>query len=332
MDDQFLFPNEPPSPNPVRRWEKDEDEGVAPVNVLTPAERIAKEFEEAERLLKSAFDDCSDSDAVTAYNIVFEISRDRETGAGDKNKAARLMERAEQVEADVKRKRMKGLCGRRPAASEEGEEESKREPLPVQQMWVHDAKPGSVQSGKTCQYRLRPLIYNRLAGQPDKFRDSVDAATVYIPGEWSQPVEVSIEPDTLFFATNKDQRKQEVAVEFFKWFEGVWVRARIKFRVGDALWGKRRVNVPAWEDPTVAENTEVEFAADATVLDIDFDRDYRERKRGRSRSGVKFSSTSKDCCAVFVDSKGRLRERFVATDKGHPQKRAIEVWSPPRRD
>jgi len=332
MDDQYLSPNDPPSANPVDRYKEEVDEEVARVDVLTAAERIAKEFEEADRLLRSARDNCLKDEAVMAYNIGFEIARDRETGPSDKNKAARLMERAQQAENDVKRRESRGECAPRRTVSEDGEEEAKREPLPIQQIWVHDAKPGSVESGKTYQYRLRPQIYNRLAGQPGKFRNPADAATVYIPGEWSDPVDVSVEPDRLFYVTSKDQRKHQVAVEFYRWFEGIWVKARGKLSVGDMLKLPKRVDVPSWEDSTVAENTSVDFIADATVLDIDFDRDHRERKRGRSRNGVKFNPASKDCCAVFVDSKGRLQERFVATDKGHPHKRAIQVWSPPRKD
>ncbi len=333
MDDQYLSPNDPPSANPEDRYKKEVDEEVARVDVLTAAERIAKEFEEADRLLRSARDNCLVDEAVMAYNIGFEIARDREAGPSDKNKAARLIERAQQTESDVKRRMARGECARgRTTSKEDEEEEAKREPLPIQQIWVHDAKPGSVESGKTYQYRLRPQIYNRLAGQPGKFRNPADAATVYIPGEWSEPVEVSVEPDRLFYVTSKDQRKHQVAVEFYRWFEGIWVKARGKLSVGDVLKLQKRVDVPSWEDPTTAENTQVDFIADATVLDIDFDRDYWERKRGRTRSGIKFNPASKNCCAVFVDSKGRLQERFVATDKGHPHKRAIRVWSPPRKD
>lgn len=331
QDDQYRNPNQPPSADPDDRYKDEEDVGTAQ-GMITKAEQIAKDFEEAQRLLKRARDDCSEDDATTAYNIAFGISQDKEAGAGDKNKAARLMEQADQVMADVKRRQSRGECARRLAIGEEGKEESKREPLPIQQIWVHDAEPGSIESGKTYQYRLRPQIYNRLAGEPEKFRNPADAAVVFIPGEWSEPVEVSIEPDTLFFATNKDRRKQEVTVEFFRWFEGVWVRARDKFRVGDGLHVERRVWVPPWEVESAPENTEVDFSADASVLDIDFDRDHRERKRGKTRSGVKFNPASKNCCAVFVDSEGRLQERFVVVDKGHPDKRAIPVYSPPRRD
>ena len=332
QDDYYLHRNQPPSADPDNRYEREEEEAGAVPRIINKAEQIARDLEEADRLLKRASDQCSENDAMTAYNIAFEISRDREAGPGDKSRAARLMEQADQVAADVRRRHARGECARRPVIGEESEEEFKREPLPVQQIWVHDAEPGSIESGKTYQYRLRPQIYNRLAGEPDKFRNPADAAVVFIPGKWSEPVEVSIEPDMLFFATNKNQRQQEVTVEFFRWFEGVWVRARDKFRVGDGLQVKRRVWVPPWEDGSAPENTLVEFATDSSVLDIDFDRDHRERKRGKTRSGVKFNPASESCCAVFVDSEGRLQERFVAVDKGHPHKRGIRVYSPPRKD
>lgn len=213
-------------------------------------------------------------------------------------------------------------------------DESQREPLPIQQIWVHDAAPGSIESGKTYQYRLRPLIYNRLAGQPDKFRDPHNAQVIWATGEWTEPLEMAIEPSTLFFVTSKDERKDMVSVEFFQWFEGIWVKTRERFGVGQRLAAKERCEVPPLDESTGFDTALVTFEADAAVVDVDFARSYRERKRGTSRTGVKFGPVTTACSVVFVDSAGQLRERFVPTDKSDPGKRAAaaRVWKPPRED
>ena len=213
QDDQYLYPNDPPAANPADRY-REEEEGVPGVaEELTPAERIAKEFAEIDRLLKSAWENMLESDAILAYNLAMDIEHDKDASPSDKNKAARLKQQAEQDESDIRRiKRSPDWKGRQQPAMVD-EEEPSRQPLPIQQMWVHDAKAGSVEDGRTCQYRLRPTIYNRLAGQPDKFSDPRNAAILLIPGEWTEPVEVTIEPATVFFVTSKDERKGEVGVD-----------------------------------------------------------------------------------------------------------------------
>ena len=139
---------------------------------------------------------------------------------------------------------------------------------------------------------------------------------------------MAIEPSTYFFATGTDPRKQQVSVEFFQWFEGIWVKAREKFSVGDPLDLGKIVEVPTEDGST--ERTTVEFKTDATVVDIDFERVVRERKKGTGRAGVRFARGTKVCCAVFADAAGRLQERCVPTDKAHPDKRTVQdrLWRP----
>ena len=108
----------------------------------------------------------------------------------------------------------RGARGAGPDSGPGPDVEEVRQPLPTQQIWAHDTEPGSIEGGKTYQYRLRPTIFNRLAGEPDKFRDPRDATVLWIPGQWTEPVEVTVEPTTVFFVTSKDPRKHQVAVEF----------------------------------------------------------------------------------------------------------------------
>lgn len=329
QDDQYRFPDEPRATDPMDRYGEGKPRVVkAGAVVLTPAQML----KEARQLLDSAWKNKSVNDANRAYNLAFEVNKSEKAGAGDKREAQKLMADAEQREKDVQRwLRMHG--GQRPGPQgADPNDQAKREPLPRQQIWAHDTAQGSVKSGTTYQYRLRPSIYNRLAGQPGKFRNTLDAAVVFIPGEWTAPVEVAIEPDIVFFVTSKNKQKREVGIELFRWFEGVWVKAREKFDVGQPLEVARRAEVPS-DDPTVSDRPLVEFAADAALVDIDFDRVYRGRKRGSGRGGVKFDRRSTACCVVFSDATGRLHERFVATDRSHPGKRSIanKVWVPPRK-
>ncbi len=334
QDDHYLHPNEPPSPNPEDRYGVIEpQQRTIGAYERTPEQLAADHFKRFEQFMKTARENRSDDDAILAYNEVVEVFLDKEAIARDRGRAKRLMDEAEQLENDIiRQKRRPGLRGPKPAQAETSEEdETERQPLPTQQVWVHDAKLGSVESGKTYQYRFRPSIYNRLAGQPEKFRDKRNAETVFIPGHWSEPVEVTIPQDTLFFVTYKDKRKKEVGIEFYKWYEGVWVKSRrFKYTVGDRLQGKSRAKVPSLDGSKEYDNAEVEFEADRTVVDIDFDRVYRERRKGSGRTGVKFAASTTACSVVFMDSAGRLYERFLPSDKSNPAKKEVakKVWNP----
>jgi hypothetical protein len=300
-------------------------------------EERRQEFAEIERLLETAWETKNVNLAITAHNMAAKIKeQDATASAADKEKATRMKERANQVEADIDRWNLTHGRGPRDAGSDSGygsEIDEGRQPLPIQQIWVHDAEPGSIEGGKTYQYRLRATIANRLAGEPGKFRDPRDATVLWIPGPWTEPAEIAVEPTTVFFVTSKDARKDQIAVEFYRWFEGVWVKAkRFKFGVGNAVRGQDRCEVPSLHDPMEADRALVQFESGASVVDIDFDRPYRDRKRGAARDGVKFGSPSTACSTVLMDAAGHLQERFVPTEKGHPAKRqyASRVWQKPK--
>jgi len=336
QDDYYLNPEQPPASDPFNRYQPDEGK-EATVEVLTDAQRIARTFEEIDRLLRSARENLSTNEATRAYNLAFDLARDAAAGRNDKTRATRKMEEADETLSDIRRDRRTGVP--KPGRTVDTEEEFKREPPETQQIWVHDVRPASlegpeaVESGATYQYRIRPVITNRLAGRPEKLQNSQDATALFVPGEWSEPVEVAVEPDSRFFVTTEDPRNKEVGIEFFKWFEGNWYKSRrAKFDTGAPLQDKQRIEVESFFDAEKTERAEVDFGADATVLDIDFDRTYRERRQGNSRAGVKFGPLTSACCVTLADSQGRLTERFVATDKGHPDRRTINVWSGPRKD
>jgi hypothetical protein len=329
-DDYYMYFNEPPAVDPLNRYVKgDVGRGEREEQDVAPAELIAQKFAEAERLLSAADKDNNENDARRAWNLAQEVALSPDSSAGDKSRADRIKERANRVEADIKRRKWRGGVSAAIEGADEEAEEPVREPLPTQQVWAHDARPGSIQSGRVYQYRLRVNVLNQLAGMPDRFENEEDAAVVFVPGPWTEPVEVAIEPSTYFFATGEDDRKGTVAIEFYQWFEGVWLKEREKFGVGERLVLKKVSEVPAMEGDGT-ERTTVTFRSDATVVDIDFDRPVRERKAGATRDGVRFAPGGKDCCAVFADSTGRLEERCVETDKARPDKKTVQsrVWRP----
>jgi hypothetical protein len=334
QDDEYL--SESPSPDPADRYglsgEAPKRKEAAAVEPL-PAEKNARILQDGQKLLESARQNKSENDAIKAYNCAQDVLVDRAVSAADKAKAEKLKADATQVQNDIKRWIAAG-GGNAPAPGPLPPGGRKpREKLPVQQVWAHDAAVSSIRNGETYQYRMRFRIYNRLAGAPDKFKKPELAATVFITGDWSEPSDpVVIEPATKFFITSDNQKDEEVGVEFFQWFGGVWVKPtrRIKATVGETIRDRQRVPAPAIDNPEVVDNPEVDFVADATIVDIDFDRAFRERKAGTTPKGVKFGQPSPSCSVVFVDSQGRLHERLVSLDKVHPEKREMtsRVWIP----
>lgn len=329
QDDQYLYPNEPPAKNPFDRYTKEKPK-AAPTVQLSPGQRIDKELKEIEQQLDSAWQNKSLNECLRAYNRAFEIWRDPQASQTQKQRANELKQRADLMEDDLKRYRGPTQAPR--PAEPQGNEE--REPYPIQQLWRHDARPGSVESGKAYQYRLRAVIANLLAGKPEMFRDPTDGAKIFIPGPWSDPVEVRVDPDQYYFITSEDARNHEVGVEFYRWFEGNWVRAprRIRVGIGDKVYDQQRTPVPSNVNPAEIERPTVTYEADAVAVDLDFKRVYRERNRGSGRDGVTFGSPAQACCVVLMDAQGRLTERFVETDKHHPVKSEIKVWTPSRTD
>lgn len=321
QDNQYLFPNEAPAATPGDRYNPESLRG-GPANVNMPAaQRIALEFEAIQLLMKSAKENLAVDLATRAYNKAFEIDQDAAAGASQKRRAKAAMKAASLLEDDINflamRRGVRGI-----QQDDTDNDRPMRQALTSQQLWAHDAGDGSVESGRVYQYRIRPVVLNRLVAQPEKFSNAADADTAFIAGAWSDPIEVTIPPDTEFYFTSKDDRKNEVGVEFYKWVEGVWVKARrFKYKVGEALRGESRVMVPSPDDETRLVNAPVMFEAGSTLLDLDFERSYRERKSGSSRSGVRFGSRATACCVVFTDASGRLHERFVATEKANPGKR-----------
>ncbi|UCF33233.1 MAG: hypothetical protein JSV78_12960 [Phycisphaerales bacterium] len=335
QDDELLYPQELPADNPEDRYPDAvaqeapvEDEGEE----LTGQERVRQQLKEAEELLDRAQKDLSPDLAVQASNILVSIIQHPDTGPADRQKAQRLHAYAVQVERDIDRERKRGIRERGGLAGGE-EQKPTREFLPAQQLWVHDARPNSVEGGKTYQYRMRVLIANRYAGLPKKLEDPLDAAEVLIAGEWSEPsVPVYIEPERQFFATNvTTDRDNRVKVEIYQWFEGVTVKTSDYFRVGERLYEKARADVPLPEEPEGYENALVEFEADALVLDIAPNRSYRERREGPGGSGTRFQP-SREKTVAFVDSRGYVFERIVTTDQLNPLLREIKkrVWKRPR--
>lgn len=267
----------------------------------------------------------TEAECIEIYNAMEGILTSTAASASDKTKARKLQAEADQKQKDIKRR------GSAPATAA-GQPLRKPRTLSAQQVvWAHDAAPGSVPSGRTVQYRIRMTLFNRLAGEPLLFRNKEDATQVFVSGPWSEPSDpIDIPVTERFFITACDERKQEVNVEMFRWFDGVWVKTRAKFGIGQKLAITARTPAPSQANPAEADNPEVDFMADASVVDIDFKRPFREAKKGSGKGGVKYPATVTDCAVVLVDKDGQLMERVVGMDKKHPDKDGFDgrVWKP----
>ncbi len=319
QDDEYLFPNEPPAASPEDRYGLGGAAGDDKNKVLTKIQQYEQDLKEGYRFLELAKKNHSANDAARAFNKAGKIIRENPSPALV-NKAKKLKAEAELAEQNAK---IWNRNNRNVQAFNAG---PVRQRLPDQQLWANDALAGSIQSGETYQYRIRALIYNRMAGEPLKFANPEDAASVYIPGPWSDPSDaVTIPPDLEFFITSADNKRQEIGVEMYRWFQGEWVKSRrFKFKVGDPIDGDSNVQIPSMD--IVGDNIRAtaDFDSHATVIDIDFNRSSRSRKSGRSRSGVKFGKPSQETAVVFVDRSGNLHERTILTEKGHPSKKAAK--------
>ncbi len=334
QDDEISYPNDAPAAEPEDRY------GLCGVGgdeeaADNAAARARQVFANAAALVAQAKATSNPNDAMSARNMYNEVMRDAEASPTDKQKAKTLQAKAEQLYRDIERqnRRRAGQDQKLVEDNDDGLERPAREKLPLQQVWVNDARPGQVESGKTYQYRVRQKFFNRLAGDPGKFREPEDAKRVYVAGEWSEPSDpIVVAPDVEYYVVSQDERDAQVGFRVHQWYEGVWVESRkLQLAVGDAVAGEVRVEVPDLEDPLVADLALVDFHSDAILLDVDFDRPFRDRKRGGGREGVRFGGRTKGACAVaLVDSSGTLSERFLPIDKDDPSLRAAQSrkWKP----
>ncbi len=184
----------------------------------------------------------------------------------------------------------------------------------VQQVWVHDARLGSVQGGGIYQYRMRAVLLNLYAGQPKQLDEEADAAKWFIYGDWSEPTDPEyIEPEARFFVRTGNEKRGYVSVDVYKWYKGVWIRSTFKVGVGDPVGGEARTQGPDEENPTPL----VDFATGCTVVDVDFHRPIRSRDRA-GRSGVKYTKADDTVALVVMDESGRVWERLASIDRYDP--------------
>jgi len=334
MDDEFLYPDQAPASDPEDRYpDRDSEEPGAEKEDEGPAKSWSKQVQALYKggvsLLQRARKEWSKELAVQANNNFVDIVVNPETSGTWKTKAEGKIEECQQLIRDIERKK-------RGPGTEVSDEGTSRELLPAQQAWVYDGFAESIPGGKTYQYRVRLLLYNRYAGLPKKLLNPEDARLLHIVGPWSEPSEpVAIEADSRFFVTGtlKSGGGEKVHLEMFRWFEGVWVEnSRAQFEVGDVVESVARAAVPMPNDPEGGvDRPLVEFEADATVLDIDFDR--RDRRRIQGGKGVKFGQLADSSAVVFVDSSGRVFERLVELDKDDPDRATVKkrVWKAPRK-
>jgi hypothetical protein len=327
QDDELLFPDKPPSESMDDIYELLGGGGEAAAAAdLSPAQQAAANMQLAKDTLARAKKERSKYDARSASNLFFEIQQDPAANAGMRNEAKKLLQEAEQLVSQFERAEVTGR-GNQAGGQAPGDasDAPARQLLPTQQLWVHDGREGSIQGGKTYQYRMRFRIYNLFAGEAGKFEDPNDATKVLVASDWSPPSDpISFEPWEAYFVTAEDKTKVQAGFEFFRWFYGAWVKSRRhKFGIGDTVKVAQKTTVPSLLTPGKSDSVEVEYSAGATVLDIDFTRAYRERRKGSSPGGVRFAAPRDETAVVLVDAKGQLTERMVRRDKNHPGKKAL---------
>ena len=334
MDHEYLYPGQPVKGDPDYIYPDAPTDAVIDVGAdESPAEVRERKLDAARAYLESARKTCSSNDANRAHNEAFDVANDQEASRREKTNAERLMQDSNHLLADIALKLLPSCRAAQDSTDGERDEEEMAR-WPRQVIWAHDAAPGSIVNGKTYQYRMRVWLYNRLAGEPQEFADAADAEQVLIPGPWSEPTDpITIEPAVMYFVTGSDESRNQVRVEVFQWFVGVWVKHAIKKGLEERVADGKTHAVPSISVEGEIQYPTVPFDAEVTILDIEHNRPHRERDRS-GRSGVKFEEPSAACAAVFVDAEGHLHERFLPTDKAHPSKGTLakeRVFRAPRR-
>lgn len=325
MDDELLWPKQQPAPDPEDLYGL-RTVGPRVKEAVSGTDALAVKLDNAEELLKSARATQDENQATQAFNFAAQVFRDVAALRGQKDRAKRITEEADILLKDIQRAKRRGAGARRVVEDEEG---PKRELLPTQQVWAHDMKLDSLPSGGIYQYRIRLNVVNRLVGEPSKFLNPEDATVIFIPGPWSEPSDpIEVDEDVEFYVTGADDRDNEIRVEMFQWFEGVWVKSRrFSLAIGDLVGGESRADVPSWEQEGKTEPAKVQFDASAVVLDMDFGFETRDRN---DRKGIKFGNPKRDVSVVVMTESGDLSRRVSLTDKTHPGKKsaAARVFTP----
>lgn len=242
--------------------------------------------------------------------------------------AEQIYQTVEQARKDRERydQRIKALQGaesnRTPGTTQDSAMESlipARKEL-IQQVWVVDGRYGSVQGGVAYQYRMRVNLYNPYVNQPKYLADDAEAKRIIIEGEWSPASDpIYAEPDAIFFARTSDERKRDVSVDIYKWFEGFWVKNSFKVIQGDVIGGPKRAEI---ED----DNPMVDFTTGGVVLSVDFGALTRDMRKGSGNDGIRYGAFEKTTSLIFMDSDGELHERLVLVDKANPYSREVANW------
>lgn len=337
QDDYFLYPEQPKSGNPRLDRYPWLEESQAPTPVAqpdapkrtSPRDAVKEKFAEYEAHMKNARENKDPNDALRAYNVCIEIQASTFASPSEKQRARRLADDADQLSKDL---RLFGGAAR-PGRPEEAPKVVKRDPEPKQQIWAHDAEPGSLQGGQFYQYRIRAVVVNRLAGAPEKFQNPSDAKTVFLTSPWSAPTDpVYVEPAMQYYLDGVDRGRNEATLEVFLWFRGVWVTDRFKLKIGETIDAVKRRPTPDPDDPTKVYQAPVPFQASFVVADIDYERRARERKV--DRNGFRFMPPDAGGGIVLMDPQGRVEELVAGYDRGNPDRKTMKdqrVWKPPPR-
>jgi hypothetical protein len=302
QDQQFLTPTNPSAPIEDRYGGSPTATAKPKAEPKTPAQALSHELDEARAQMEAGRKLWSKNEVTLAYNRAIEVQGSKEATTEIKQKAQKLLKEAELLILDIEHNpkgppgqpgAQAGGPGAKPSAAPKV-----RDPSPKQDIWAYDMAAGSIVNGDTYQYRMRVRVLNRLAGVPESFAKPEDSQVVIIAGEWSEPTDpIHITEDSWFFVTRDDKNKREVFVEFFRWFEGVWVKSKaVNFTEGAVLDYQERVPVPNPDDRATAVTPTVPFGEDLVLLDIDFAWPRAQGREHGDGSEVCSSARAVDSC------------------------------------
>jgi|GEM_PF-4919300 len=161
-------------------------------------------------------------------------------------------------------------------------------------IWAHD---GTVEAGKTYQYRIRVGFFNPVAGHPKWLveADKKYADNSILWTAWDDIEQVVDVPLDIAIFPRRDGKKEdlEMRVEVYKWFEGKWYKDEFHVRPGGQI-GEVVKSVNDSHD-----GLDIDFSTGATVIDVVYGNQY-STKIGSSIKSVECTDL------IYQDKDGNI--------------------------
>lgn len=182
-------------------------------------------------------------------------------------------------------------------------------------VWAHDSTP---EAGKSYRYRMRLMLYNRFAGQPERFEHPADAAVIAIESQWVESDIVTIQSDVQWFVNGAAElgNRATATVAVFKTEPGGKARRATANVQSGAPIGAR---IP---------RTDIEYVTNIIALAILGPRDWpREAIIARTPLAIEPSSRPQpaDATVVYYDPiANKVHFRRLADDEANQDRVSLE--------